>query len=123
MKRLGTADRFKLPTPLNPVCAYEGVFTRKRKTPVPPTIMPSVTPLSDQNGFGVSTKRFAGHLGNNISEMKNYSPVGANYYRRNTTMAMGRSTPYEIPDPYTKRLTPVFSFGFGRDDMARIHID
>ena len=102
MKRLGTADRFKSPKPICPKNAYSGVFAPKRKDPPPPTTMTEITPTSDENGFGVSTKRFASYLGNNISEQKNYSPIGVSYYRRNTIATIGRSTPYEVPDMHTR---------------------
>ena len=104
------ADRFSGPKAYNHSHVYEQ-----------PTYFTSPT-RGINKGFGSESKRF-GSLGVGLSDAKNWSPTGENYFGYNNSGMMGRSEPgsQAYRDLKNKSVAP--TFGVGRENMKKLHVE
>ena len=71
-------------------------------------------------GFGIASKRF-GNIGVGKNHIKNYAPYGDTYYKTNFAGQIGKTVSNDLKDHKNK--TRAYSFGVGRKDMKKIHVD
>ena len=71
-------------------------------------------------GFSVASKRF-GNIGVGKNDMKNYAPFGDAYYKTNFAGTIGKTVSNDLKD--LKNTTKSYSFGVGRNEMKKIHVD
>ena len=75
---------------------------------------------SPKAGFGVASNRF-GNMGIGQNDLNNYAPHGPSYYGSNFAGMMGKTVSNDLKD--VKNKTKSYSFGVGRDNMKKIHVD
>ena len=102
------SSRFASPSQYTGMSCYDhkSVFSGSKSKPVA--------------GFSSGSKRF-GNTGVGNADINNWGPHGANYYQANFSGQMGKINSSTIPD--LKNSTASYTFGVGRDNMRKEHVD